>query len=78
MEKRASFRGSVEAPRWAGFIGALKEYAFLSDDLELTVVDVQKGLIREHILFQVQGTLAAVEKFRATLYESVKQWNKED
>ena len=75
LGKMQVVRGSLEGPRWAGIVSTLKEYAFLSNNLDIEIFDIDKGLLRERVLFKVKGTNAAVQQFWNDLKKTVDEYN---
>lgn len=72
VDDRASFRGWIEGPRWAGIADFLQKAA-----LELDVdIDVREGsgLLRRTVYFTVEGPKAKVELFKRVVATSVAEY----
>jgi hypothetical protein len=69
-----SVRSFVEGPRWANFESALKNYAWVAG-LDIKT-NVEKGLFRETVRFEVSGEDKAIDQFFKDIHYSVGEWNK--
>lgn len=68
----ASYRGIIEAPRWAGVPSALRDIAFMEGvDLKL---DIDKGWVRETVRFSVTGESDFVRRFVRALSASINAY----
>lgn len=75
-ERYGSLKSYVQGPKWAG----AKELLFalsIRYHVELTILDHDKGWIRETIYFKIDGFESDINTFMAHLNASLEEYNRD-
>ncbi len=70
----ATWSNYAYAPRWAKLSTAIRDLALITY-VDLEVLEVEKGLIREHIRFRISGNDSAVRHFRTAFFNMMRRYN---
>lgn len=71
----ATWREIIVGPRWARFSSFLKDECF-ARGLKLTVLEQDKGWIRETVRFEVEGDGEKIEALKREVYTAVDDYNR--
>jgi hypothetical protein len=74
MTDSATWKNSIEGPRWASFPTFLRDECWMRD-LDLRI-EVEKGWIRETVRFEIKGPKPEVDRFRQEVERAIEAYNK--
>lgn len=67
------YRGIIEAPKFAGFSSAIKNFSFYYDvDVKL---DIDRGFWFETVRFEVSGDDEKIRQFTARVSAAIQEYN---